>query len=65
MITNSGVGKWGVKTGHDINGFEDKIITQKELSNLTADESFQALWIGEECEGPVALYLLSTNKDEV
>jgi len=45
---------------YDINGFLVRFFTGQEIQNLT--EGFEVLWIREEREEPVTLYLVSTRK---
>jgi SAM-dependent methyltransferase len=48
---------------YDINGFQIRFFTEKELQDLTTEEGgFELLWIKEEYEEPVTLYLVSSRK---
>jgi SAM-dependent methyltransferase len=47
---------------YDINGFQIRFFTEKEIQDLAAAGGFQILWIKEEYEEPVTLYLLSSRK---
>jgi SAM-dependent methyltransferase len=48
---------------YDINGFQIRFFTEKEIQDLAAAEGgFEILWIREEYEEPVALYLVSSRK---
>jgi SAM-dependent methyltransferase len=47
---------------YDINGFQIRFFTEKEVQNLVAKEGFEILWIKEEYEEPVTLYLVSSKK---
>lgn len=45
---------------YDINGFQVRFFTEKEIQDLA--EGFEILWIREEHEEPVTLYLVSSRK---
>jgi SAM-dependent methyltransferase len=45
---------------YDINGFQIRFFTENEIRDLT--KGFEILWIGEEYEEPVTLYLVSNRK---
>jgi SAM-dependent methyltransferase len=48
---------------YDINGFQIRFFTEKEIQDLAAEEGgFEILWIREEYEEPVTLYLVSSRK---
>jgi hypothetical protein len=48
---------------YDINGFQIRFFTEKEIQDLSARQGgFEILWIKEEYEEPVTLYLVSTRK---
>jgi SAM-dependent methyltransferase len=47
---------------YDINGFQIRFFTKKELQDLTTEGGFELLWIKEEYEEPVTLYLVSSRK---
>jgi SAM-dependent methyltransferase len=48
---------------YDINGFQIRFFTEKEIQDLTTEEGgFELLWIKEEYEEPVTLCLVSSRK---
>jgi len=47
---------------YDVNGFLIRFFTEKEIQGLAAAEGFEVLWIKEEYEEPVTLYLVSSKK---
>lgn len=47
---------------YDINGFQIRFFTEKEIIDLMTLEYFEILWIQEEYEEPVTLYLVSSRK---
>lgn len=47
---------------YDINGFQIRFFTEKGLQDLTTEGGFELLWIKEEYEEPVTLYLVSSRK---
>jgi hypothetical protein len=47
---------------YDINGFQIRFFTEKEIIDLITLEYFEILWIQEEYEEPVTLYLVSSRK---
>jgi SAM-dependent methyltransferase len=47
---------------YDINGFQIRFFTEKEIQDLTTEGGFELLWIKEEYEEPVTLYLVSSRK---
>ena len=48
---------------YDINGFQIRFFTKKDVQDLTMGEgSFELLWIKEEYEEPVTLYLVSSRR---
>jgi hypothetical protein len=48
---------------YDINGFQIRFFTDKEIQDLTSAEGgFEILWIREEYEEPVTLYLVSSRR---
>ncbi len=58
-----GKGKEIDKGIYDINGFQIRFFTEKEIQDLTTEEEgFELLWIKEEYEEPVTLYLVSSRK---
>ncbi len=44
---------------YDINGFQIRFFTEEEIRNLAEAEYFEILWIQEEYEDPVTIYLVS------
>ena len=57
-----GKGRETDKGIYDINGFQVRFFTEKELQDLTTEGGFELLWIKEEYEEPVTLYLVSSRK---
>jgi SAM-dependent methyltransferase len=47
---------------YDINGFEVRFFMENEIQDLARQAGFEILWIKEEYEDPVTLYLVSTIK---
>ena len=47
---------------YDIDGFQIRFFTDKEIQDLTSEEGFEILWIKEEYEEPVTLYLVSSKR---
>ena len=47
---------------YDINGFQIRFFTEKEIKDLIAEEGFELLWIKEKHEEPVTLYLVASRK---
>jgi SAM-dependent methyltransferase len=47
---------------YDIDGFQIRFFTQKEIQDLASTEGFEILWIREEYEEPVTVYLVSSRK---
>ena len=47
---------------YDINGFQIRFFTKKEIQVLVQQGGFETLWIKEEYEEPVTLYLVSSRK---
>ena len=47
---------------YDIDGFQIRFFTEKEINDLLAAERFEILWIKEEYEEPVTVYLVSSKK---
>ncbi|MDQ3869759.1 MAG: class I SAM-dependent methyltransferase [Thermoproteota archaeon] len=48
---------------YDINGFQIRFFTKKDVQDLTMGEGgFELLWIKEEYEEPVTLYLVSSRR---
>ena len=46
----------------DIDGFQIRFFTEKQIQALVSTEGFEILWIKEEYEEPVTLYLVSSRK---
>jgi SAM-dependent methyltransferase len=57
-----GKGRETDKGIYDINGFQIRFFTEKEIQDLAAAEGFEILWIKEEYEEPVTLYLVSSRR---
>ncbi len=49
---------------YDVNGFEVRFFSEKEILDLIAKECFKMLWMKEEYEEPVTLYLVAAIKHE-
>jgi SAM-dependent methyltransferase len=49
---------------YDINGFQIRFFTEKEALGLARAEGFEILWIKEEFEEPVTLFIVSSRKPE-
>ncbi len=47
---------------YDINGFEVRFFSEKEIRDLIAKEGFKMLWMKEKHEEPVTLYLVAAIK---
>ena len=47
---------------YNINGFEVRFFSEREILDLIAKEGFKMLWMKEEYEEPVTLYLVGANK---
>jgi SAM-dependent methyltransferase len=47
---------------YDINGFQIRFFTEKEIKDLTTEEGFELLLPKEEYEEPVTLYLVASRK---
>jgi len=47
---------------YDINGFQIRFFSEKEIRDLTTSEGFEILWIKEEYEEPVTLFLISSRR---
>ena len=47
---------------YDINGFQIRFFTEKEIQGLSRRGGFEILWIKEEYEEPVTVYLISSRK---
>jgi SAM-dependent methyltransferase len=47
---------------YDINGFQIRFFTEKEIQDLAVVQGFEILWIKEEYEEPVTLYLVPSRK---
>lgn len=49
---------------YDINGFQIRFFTEKVIRDLAKSEYFELLWIQEEYEDPVTLYLVSSRNQK-
>ncbi len=47
---------------YDIDGFQVRFLTEKQIRDLVSEEGFKILWIKEENEEPVTVYLISSRK---
>ncbi len=47
---------------YDIDGFQIRFFTDKEIQDLVSAEGFEILWIKEEYEEPVTIYLISSRR---
>jgi hypothetical protein len=47
---------------YDINGFQVRFYTEIEIRDLVKQEGFEIIWIKEEDEEPVTLFLVSARK---
>jgi hypothetical protein len=47
---------------YDINAFQVRFFTNNEIRDLTMAAGFEILWIKEEYEEPVTLFLVSSRK---
>jgi hypothetical protein len=47
---------------YDIDGFQIRFFSDKEIEDLAESEGFEILWIKEEHEEPVMLYLIASKK---
>jgi hypothetical protein len=57
-----GKGKEVAKGIYDIDGFQIRFFTEKEIQDLTSAEGFEILWIKEEYEEPVIVYLVFSRR---
>ena len=57
-----GKGKEVEKEIYDIDGFQIRFFTEKQIQDLVSEQGFEILWIKEEYEEPVTLYLVSSRK---
>jgi hypothetical protein len=57
-----GKGKEVDKGIYDINGFQIRFFTEEEIHDLASAEGFEILWIKEEYEEPVTVYLVSSRR---
>lgn len=46
----------------DIDGFQIRFFTEKQIQGLASTEGFEILWIKEEYEEPVTIYLVSSRR---
>ena len=49
---------------YDIDGFQIRFFTEKQIQGLVSAQGFEILWIKEEYEEPVTLYLVSSIKTD-
>jgi hypothetical protein len=49
---------------YDINGFEVRFFSEREILDLLDKRGFRMLWMKEEYEEPVTLYLVASIKHE-
>jgi SAM-dependent methyltransferase len=54
-----GKGKEVEKGIYDIDGFQIRFFTEKQIQALASEEGFEILWMKEEHEDPVTIYLVS------
>jgi hypothetical protein len=47
---------------YDIDGFQIIFFTEKQIEGLVPAQGFEILWIREECEEPVTVYLISSKR---
>ena len=47
---------------YDVNGFEVRFFTDDEIRSLCTEENFYTLWLKEEYEEPVTLYIVASIK---
>ena len=47
---------------YDIDSFQIRFFTEKEIQDLESAEGFEILWIKEEYEEPVTVYLVSSRR---
>ena len=59
-----GKGREVEKGIYDIDGFQIQFFTEKQIQDLTSAEGFEILWIKEEYEEPVTVYLVSSRKTD-
>jgi SAM-dependent methyltransferase len=57
-----GKGREADKGIYDINGFQIRFFTDKEIQDLTSTEGYEILWIKEQYEEPVTVYLVSSRR---
>ena len=48
----------------DIDNFQIRFFTEKQIQGLVSTEGFEILWIKEEYEEPVTIYLISSRRNE-
>jgi hypothetical protein len=46
----------------DIDGFQIRFFAEREIQDLISAEGFEILWIKEEYEEPVTIYLVSSRR---
>ena len=47
---------------HDIDGFQIRFFTEKQIEGLVSAQGFEILWMKEEYEEPVTVYLVSSRR---
>jgi SAM-dependent methyltransferase len=47
---------------YDIDGFQIRFFTEKQIQGLVSAQGFEILWINEEYEEPVTIYLISSRR---
>ena len=57
-----GKGREVEKEIYDIDGFQIRFFTEKQIQGLVSTEGFEILWIKEEYEEPVTIYLISSRR---
>jgi hypothetical protein len=62
MTNPTGKGKEVDKGIYDINGFQIRFFTEEEIHDLASAEGSEILWIKEEYEEPVTVYLVSSRR---
>jgi SAM-dependent methyltransferase len=56
-----GKGKEVEKGIYDIDGFQIQFFTEKQIQALVSEEGFEILWMKEEYEDPVTIYLVTSS----
>ncbi|HJT46990.1 MAG TPA: hypothetical protein VJ729_02320 [Nitrososphaeraceae archaeon] len=47
---------------YDIDGFQIRFFSEEKIQDLTSAEGFEILWIKDEYEEPVTVYLVSSRR---